>query len=217
MQPVPPTAIVTDIEGTTTPIAFVRDALFPYARARLAGFLRDHADRPEIAAALRETAALAPGKPALEALLGWMDEDAKITPLKTLQGLIWDEGYRRGALKGRLYPDVAPMLRRWHTAGLRLYVYSSGSEAGDLTPLFSGFFDTRIGPKRAPASYRAIARAIGVAPAEIMFLSDIAAELDAASESGLGRCQLVRPQDLTEACPAHPTAADFDAVNRLLA
>ena len=146
----PPAAIITDIEGTTTPIDFVHKTLFPYARARLAAFCaanRGHqvlADVPE---------------PVLDTLLGWMDRDEKITALKTIQGMIWEEGYRAGTLKSVIYPDVAPALKRWSQGGLRLFVYSSGSvpaqkllfghsDAGDLTPLFSGFFDTAIGPKR---------------------------------------------------------------------
>jgi enolase-phosphatase E1 len=222
-----PTAILTDIEGTTTPIAFVRDELFPYARMHLSEFLRAHAARPDVAAALAEAADLAGDQPVLQALLGWMDQDAKITPLKTLQGLIWDDGYRQGRLTGRIYPDVPPVLRRWHEAGLRLYVYSSGSkaaqrlifshsDAGDLEPLFGGFFDTTTGPKRAADSYRMIARATGLPPEEFLFLSDIEQELDAAAEAGMGVCQLVRPQDGTHASARHKTAPDFPAVGALI-
>lgn len=219
----PPAAIVTDIEGTTSRISFVHDVLFPYARARLPAFLAERGAAPEVAAALAEVAALAPGVAPLDALLGWMDADAKITPLKSLQGLIWGEGYASGALHGELYPDVAPALRRWHAAGVRLYVYSSGSvpaqkllfgytPEGDLTGLFSGFFDTRVGAKRETASYAAIAQAIGFPAAEVLFLSDVAAELDAAAAAGLRVCQLVRPVDGT--VPArHTVAADFDAVS----
>ncbi len=216
-----PLVIITDIEGTTTPISFVQQVLFPYARARLPGFCAAHAQDPVMA----EVARLASGRPPLEALLGWMDEDAKVTPLKTIQGMIWAEGYRLGELKGALYADVAPALRRWHAAGLRLFVYSSGSEeaqkllfghseAGDLTPLFQGFFDTRTGAKRDPASYRAICRAAGAAPAETLFLSDVEAELDAATMAGLIACQLVRAADGTRASQRHPHAADFEAVAR---
>ncbi len=219
----PPAAIVTDIEGTTSRISFVHDVLFPYARARLPAFLAERGAEPEVGAALAEVAALAPGVAPLDALLGWMDEDAKITPLKSLQGLIWAEGYASGALHGDLYPDVAPALLRWHAAGVRLYVYSSGSVPaqkllfghtpdGDLTSLFSGFFDTRVGAKREAASYAAIAQAIGLPASEILFLSDVAAELDAAAEAGFQVCQLVRPQDETVSAN-HPTAADFDAVS----
>jgi enolase-phosphatase E1 len=218
-----PTAIVTDIEGTTTPIAFVRDMLFPYARARLADFLADHAEETAISAIIAEAAALAEGEPVQQALLRWMDADAKVTPLKTLQGLIWDDGYRRGELKGAVYPDVPPMLRSWHAAGIRLYVYSSGSEAaqklifghsdaGDLAALFSGFFDTRIGAKREAASYVAISQSIGIMPPDILFLSDIGLELDAAAAAGLQTCQLVRSADETMPWPGHRHAQDFPGV-----
>jgi len=216
---IPPAAVLTDIEGTTTPISFVHSVLFPYARARLPRFCAEHADHP----VLDEVAVLSPDRPVLETLLAWMDEDAKITPLKTIQGLIWGEGYRAGGLLGDLYPDVPPALRRWSKAGLRLYVYSSGSEAsqklifghsraGDLTPLFQGFFDTKVGPKRDAASYGAICRGANIAPAECLFLSDIEAELDAAAAAGLQTCQLVRPRDATLASDRHPNAADFDLV-----
>ena len=215
----PPAAIITDIEGTTTPIRFVHTVLFPYARARLPQFCAQRAGHP----VLDEVARLGPGRPALETLLGWMDADAKITPLKTVQGLIWAEGYASGELLGELYVDVPPALKRWSKAGLRLYVYSSGSEAsqklifghtkaGDLTSLFQGFFDTSVGPKREPASYAAICRGANIGAEECLFLSDIEAELDAATAAGLRTCQLLRAQDATIASTRHATAADFDAV-----
>ncbi len=218
-----PTAIVTDIEGTTTPIAFVRDVLFPYARARLPAFIASHGAEPPVAGLLDEAAQFAEGRPVLDALLAWMDADAKITPLKTLQGLIWNDGYARGDLLGQIYPDVPPVLRRWHARGIRLYVYSSGSEAaqrlifghsdaGNLAPLFSGFFDTRAGAKRAAASYRSIARGIGLPPGEVLFLSDIEQELDAAADAGLGATQLARLQDGTLPSLRHEVVPDFSVL-----
>lgn len=218
----PPRAVITDIEGTTTRISFVHDVLFPYARARIGAYLSAHEARPDIATLLGEVARLAPGTAPEAALLGWMDADAKVTPLKTLQGLIWQDGYAAGDLRSELYPDVAPCLRRWHAAGVGLYVYSSGSVAaqrllfghsadGDLTPLFGGYFDTGIGAKREQASYDAIAARTGIAPDSLLFLSDVTAELDAARAAGMQTCQLVRPQDGTVA-GAHPVAADFPAV-----
>jgi enolase-phosphatase E1 len=217
---IPPAAVLTDIEGTTTPISFVHTVLFPYARARLPLFCA----QPH--AVLDEVAQLSPGRPVLETLLGWMDEDAKVTPLKTIQGLIWAEGYRSGKLLGEVYSDVPPALRRWSKAGLRLYVYSSGSEAsqklifgytkdGDLTPLFQGFFDTKVGPKRDSASYAAICRGANIAAPECLFLSDIEAELDAAAQAGLQTCQLVRPQDATTVSDRHPNAEDFESVAQM--
>lgn len=210
----PPAAVITDIEGTTTPIDFVHKTLFPYARARLAAFCAAHAGQTMLADV---------PEPALETLLGWMDRDEKISALKTIQGMIWDEGYRSGALKSVLYPDVPPALKRWSQGGLRLFVYSSGSvpaqkllfghsDAGDLTPLFSGFFDTAIGAKRERASYAAICRGANLSPGETLFLSDVAAELDAAREAGLRTCQLVRAEDGTKPCRDHDTAADFPEV-----
>lgn len=215
----PPAAVITDIEGTTTPIAFVRDALFPYARARLESAIA----RPEAAAIVAEIARMAPGRPVLDTLRHWMDEDAKVTPLKALQGQIWGAGYADGTIQGALYPDVAPALRRWAKAGLRLHVYSSGSVAaqrllfahsvaGDITGLFAGFFDTNIGPKREMQSYDRLCIGINVPPAEVLFLSDIEDELDAAASAGLRTCQLVRVQDGTAPTPRHVTAGDFAAV-----
>jgi len=209
-----PAAILTDIEGTTTPIAFVHRVLFPYARARMAAFVASgHAALAEVP------------EPKLETLLGWMDRDEKITALKTIQGVIWEEGYRTGEMTAELYDDVPPALRRWARAGLRLFVYSSGSvpaqkllfghtKAGDLTGLFQAYFDTRVGPKREAASYAAIARGVNVPPEELLFLSDMEAELDAARAAGLQTCQLVRTEDGTAASAWHATAADFDELAR---
>jgi enolase-phosphatase E1 len=194
-------AVLTDIEGTTTPIAFVHEALFPYARARLAEFCKRHGGEPRIAAVLREARELA-GKRDLDLdgtialLIGWIDEDRKAGPLKTLQGFIWRKGYEDGVLKGQVYADAAACLSRWHALGLKLFVYSSGSEEaqklifgysdkGDLAPLFSGFFDTRVGAKVERASYEAIAKATGFAPGEMLFLSDHAGEVEAAKSAGL--------------------------------
>ena len=217
-------AVVTDIEGTTTPIAFVRDMLFPYARARLPVFIEEHGSEPDIAAILAEASRLADGRDPLTALIAWMDENAKVTPLKAIQGLIWDQGYREGTLQGQLYPDVAPVLRALHEAGVRLYIYSSGSiasqrllfaysTAGDLTPLLDGYFDTTTGGKRDPASYLSIAQAIALPPAETLFLSDIAEELLAARKSGFRTCQIVRSADGTIPGPDFPQASGFTAVD----
>ena len=158
-------AILTDIEGTTSSIAFVAEVLFPYARAHLADYVA--ANPAECAAILAEVAATEPGDP-IETLTRWIDEDRKATPLKALQGKIWADGYASAAFQGHIYPDAVAGLRRWHAAGLKLYVFSSGSvpaqkllfghsEAGDLTPLFSGYFDTTTGAKREAESYRTIA------------------------------------------------------------
>ena len=220
-------AIIIDIEGTITPIAFVRDVLFPYARAHLAEFLGQKADDPEVAMQVAAVRKLAPGTDALAALLGWMDQDLKIPPLKTLQGMIWQAGYDNGELKGQIYDDVPATLRDWHQHGFALYIYSSGSipaqrlllghsNAGDLTPLLSGHFDTSIGPKREPSSYRNISARIGIAPQELLFLSDIEAELDAAAAAGWQTAQLVRGNDGTMGSARHPNCAALPEVSLLL-
>ena len=219
-----PDAVLTDIEGTLTSIRFMHRVLFPHARKALPALVA-RTDDPAVQAALDEVARLAPGEDPLPRLLGWMDDDLKITPLKVLQGITWRDGYQSGLLRGELYPDVAPALQRWHAAGTRLSVYSSGSEeaqrllfgysdAGDLGGLFEHFFDTRVGLKRDPTSYAGIAGTIGLAPGQILFLSDVTAELDAAADSGFVVCHLVRPEDGAAAGTVHPVAADFDEVGR---
>jgi enolase-phosphatase E1 len=219
-----PRAIVTDIEGTTSSIAFVHEVLFPYSRARLADYVAAHpAETAPILAAVREEVA----DPAMDAadcvdtLLQWHREDRKIGPLKTLQGMIWAEGFAEGALRGHVYPDAVAALRRWHAAGIALYIYSSGSvgaqkllfghsEAGDLNPLFSGHFDTAIGGKKETASYRAIAQALALPPAQILFLSDVEAELAAAQEAGMAVTLLAR-DGLPDASP-FPVATGFETI-----
>lgn len=219
-----PRAIVTDIEGTTSSIAFVAEVLFPYARARLADFVRAN---PAAAAPVLEQVRAEADAPHLDVegciarLLAWHDADRKVAPLKTLQGMIWAEGYAKGAFTGHVYPDAAAGLRRWHARGIPLYVYSSGSvaaqkllfghsDAGDLTPLFAGYFDTAIGAKRESGSYAAIARAIGVEPQAILFLSDVTEELDAAHAAGLSVTLLAR--DGAATAGSYPVASSFDAI-----
>jgi enolase-phosphatase E1 len=191
-------AIVTDIEGTTSSLSFVKDVLFPYARERIPAYVESH--KTKIADLLNEVRVLEnnsklTAEELVPIFLRWMDEDKKITPLKTLQGLIWKAGYDAGELQGHIYDDALTALQAWHDQGLRLYIYSSGSVAaqkllfcntaqGDLTPLFSGYFDTTTGPKVEAFSYRKIAADIGQNPANILFLSDIQAEIDAAMEAG---------------------------------
>jgi enolase-phosphatase E1 len=222
-------AIVTDIEGTTSAISFVKDVLFPYADAHLDAYVAAHRAEPVVEHALRQAAAEA-GEPdaddarVLALLHAWIAEDRKATPLKTLQGLIWAEGYTQTGLLGHLYPDVPPVLRTWYAAGIELYVYSSGSVtaqkvlfahtfAGDLTPLFSGYFDTTTGPKREAASYAEIAADTGFHPGEMLFLSDIEEELDAARAAGMQTARLLRPDDTPPgATTGHPGYADFSAL-----
>lgn len=190
-------------------------------------FVRDHYKVPDVAAQLHEVARIEgrqlTGADCADVLVKWIEEDRKLTPLKALQGMIWRQGYEAGALKGHVYPDTPVFLRRWHADGLRLYVYSSGSEeaqrlifgysdAGDLTPLFSGYFDTRIGGKRERASYDAIVEQIGIKADEILFLSDIGEELDAAHAAGLQTFQLLRDAKAKPSA-AHRHAKDFSEVS----
>lgn len=224
-------AIVTDIEGTTGSIAFVRDVLFPYAQKHLADFISRRRDEPEVVKALHDTA-LDAGEPdadearIIEILRDWMREDRKATPLKTLQGLIWSEGYTDTGLRGHIYPDAAAGLRRWHAAGIQLYVYSSGSieaqrllfgnsSAGDLLELFSGLFDTTIGAKTEAKSYHHIADAVGMPAEDILFLSDREAELVAAHSANFQVACLARPEDTpADAQPsAYPIFTTFDDID----
>lgn len=201
-------AIVTDIEGTTSRISFVTDVLFPYAAAQLPQFIERQQHVPAVAAELAACRQLLNDDQAsvakiAAALQQWIAEDRKYTPLKTLQGMVWQHGYQSGAFTGHVYADVPPALQQWQQQGSKLYVYSSGSvqaqqllfrhsDAGDLTPLFSGYFDTRIGAKREISSYAAILQQLQLPPKQVLFLSDIVAELDAASQLGIATIQLVR-------------------------
>ena len=198
-------AILTDIEGTTSAVSFVFDVLFPFAAKHLPAFIREHAEEPEVAMQLGAVR-LDSGEPeadverVIQILQQWIAEDRKATPLKALQGMIWKQGYEAGELKGHVYPDAVEALKAWHEQGYELYVYSSGSvqaqqlifgcsEAGDLTPLFNGYFDTTSGPKR-----------------EILFLSDIVEELDAAQKAGMRTCGLAREGG---ELPGHKTVSTF--------
>lgn len=201
-------AIVTDIEGTTSDIRFVHNVLFPYARQHLAAFIREHQDNAEVAAALNAVRIEAERPEAdlatiTEILFSFMDQDRKSTGLKALQGMIWRAGYVNGSFTGHLYPDVLPALKAWQQQGIKLYVYSSGSVAaqkllfgysdeGDITGLFSGYFDTHVGAKREVNAYHTIAAEIGLPADRLLFLSDISQELDAAAEAGWQTLQLIR-------------------------
>ena len=226
-------AVVLDIEGTTTPMAFVHEVLFPYARTHLAGFLRDPAHAAlfnELARAFAAERAAEPadagaplwaGDDVLNSVIvyaGWlMDLDRKSPALKALQGKIWEGGYRTGQIRGAVYADVPLAMKRWHEAGLVVAIYSSGSvlaqrlifsmtDEGDLTRYISHFFDTSVGPKRSAASYRAIASALGQNAEHILFVSDVAEELDAAREAGFQVALAVRPDHFP------PNPAGYDQV-----
>jgi enolase-phosphatase E1 len=234
-------AIVLDIEGTTTPIAFVHDVLFPFARAHL----REHLQNPVNVGQLREpirrlreewSADVAdgehpPGMAELASEAGaflpyveWlMDRDRKSPGLKMLQGQIWEQGYRAGVLRGEVFSDVPPALRRWREAGLDLAIYSSGSELaqrlifghtvhGDLTPFISRFLDTAVGAKIAAESYRRVAADLARPAGRILFISDVTAELDAARAAGCRVLLCVRPGNRPQ--PDHPytVIATFDEI-----
>ncbi|WP_101926571.1 MULTISPECIES: acireductone synthase [Luteimonas] len=224
--------ILTDIEGTTSSISFVKDVLFPYARRQLPAFVAEHGQDPEVRrwldAVAVENGGICDDAVIVETLQGWIDADRKHTALKALQGLIWQAGYEDADFTAHLYPDAADALRRWHAAGERIAVYSSGSvaaqkllfghtDAGDLTGLFSAFFDTEVGGKREAASYARIAALLGVAPADIVFLSDVVEELDAARASGLRTVLVDRREDYPEprdaaAANGHPRVVRFDQI-----
>lgn len=213
-------AILTDIEGTTSSIDFVYEVLFPYARERMQDYVQQQAaELSEQLEAVRLEAQEPEAEPArvAEILVQWMAEDRKATVLKDVQGKIWREGYLSGALQGHVYADAVSALQQWHAAGLQLYVYSSGSieaqklifgysVAGDLTPLFTDYFDTTSGAKRERESYLRIAEAIGLPAETILFLSDVVQELDAAKAAGMQTCGLAREGG---ALTGHQTVASF--------
>lgn len=197
--------ILTDIEGTTSSISFVKDVLFPYAAGKLESFIEANKDDPEVQRILAEV-----GKDPIQTLKHWIKLDLKVKALKDLQGLIWQKGYKEGDYQGHIYDDAYEHLKEWQKQGIQLYVYSSGSiyaqkllfghtKHGDLNYLFSGNFDTSVGNKREAKSYINIYEAISkktpqLEPAEILFLSDIQEELDAAQDAGL-KTQLITRED----------------------
>ena len=208
--------ILLDIEGTTTPISFVYDILFPFARAHAHEHLGDEELR---SLRIEHDADAAKGltpppwtSGPIHYVYWLMDHDRKSTALKSLQGKVWREGYRRGALRGEVFPDVPPALERWRDAGIDVRIYSSGSvlaqqllfsttSAGDLTGFLKGYFDTTTGPKTDPSSYAAIAAAFGLPASDILFISDVTRELDAATAAGMQVVFSLRPGNHTQ--PSH--------------
>jgi enolase-phosphatase E1 len=208
-----PAAVVVDIEGTVGSIRFVKDVLFPFARSRLRAFVLANQAQPDVARqleAIKAETGIADVEGQIEQLEHWSDADRKATPLKALQGMVWAGGYASGELVAHLYDDAIAALQRWADARMPVYVYSSGSvaaqklyfahtAAGDLTACLAGYFDTTTGPKQQAESYRRIALTIGRPAAQLLFLSDIAAELEAAAEAGFQAVQVRR----------EPLARDF--------
>jgi enolase-phosphatase E1 len=202
--------ILTDIEGTISSISFVKEVLFPYARREMPRFVRERGNDPRVRSLLDAVAvehgSMCDDDMIAEVLQGWINEDRKHTALKALQGILWEDGYRSGTFTAHVYPDAAAALRRWYDTGHVLAVYSSGSaaaqklffsytDAGDLTHLFSAFFDTQIGHKRDAQSYRSIANALQRKPADVLFLSDAVEELDAARNTGMRTVLVDRRED----------------------
>jgi enolase-phosphatase E1 len=222
--------VLTDIEGTTTPLSFVLEVLFPHARRRLdaacasgeprfaeaLGLLRQEYEEEE-ARSGADLPDFGDGSPYAHRL---MEEDRKSPGLKKLQGLLWEEGYRTGELQGQVYPDVAEALRAWKERGLKVRVFSSGSvlaqkllfghsDQGDLVPFFEGFHDTGTGAKHSPSSYTAIAAAFGLPPGDILFLSDVTAELDTARSAGFQTGLFLRPGNRPADANGHQVLRSF--------
>lgn len=230
--------ILLDIEGTTTPIAFVHDVLFSYARTHASEFLKNNITSDEVradVAMLYEDHALdvcndqepPPLTEDLESLadyIEWLiDQDRKSTGLKSLQGKIWRKGYLDGSLKSQVFADVAPAFERWREAGLSINIFSSGSvlaqqllfahtEAGDLTKFIDKYFDTNTGKKGEAESYQRIAEQMGLEPSEIVFISDVVDELDAAEEAGMKTLLSVRPGNEPQVATEHQEIEDFNAL-----
>lgn len=233
--------VLLDIEGTTTPISFVYDVLFPYARKRMHAYVRAQIERPAFASifeALQAESAqehradasapsLHDAEPkeafsdrVAEFALWLMDQDRKSTPLKEMQGQIWEAGYTSGEIQGVVYPDVLDAMKRWHNAGVRIAIYSSGSvhaqklifgyaDLGDLRPWIDAYFDTTTGPKKEATSYTSIAQALDVPPHDILFLSDNPEELAAADAAGVHVRLAVRPGNAPVPDAAYPRIEKF--------
>lgn len=203
-------AVLTDIEGTTTPISFVKDVLFPFSYEKVESFLKENWDSPEVREILYSIEQIEGMSLSFEEVVrilkGWIKEDRKITPLKQLQGLIWEEGYKSGDIKAYIYPDAYDRLKQWWDKGIRLCVYSSGSvkaqkllfshtNYGDITYLFSDYFDTTVGSKLDKTSYEKISNQLNLPPEEILFLSDNPDEIIAGASAGMKVIRLVRDGD----------------------
>jgi enolase-phosphatase E1 len=230
--------IILDIEGTTTPISFVYDVLFPFARFHLSEYVAHQIGSGELdedvamlrSEYARETDSSLPSwDPAeLEGLtnyVNWlMDRDRKSTGLKSLQGKIWEQGYRDGSLRSQVFPDVPTALRRWKQAGLKIAIFSSGSilaqkllfahtDAGNLTEFIDDYFDTTVGPKTSADSYRRIVNALDESNSRAVFVSDVLKELDAAHEAELKTLFCVRPGNNPQPMPHnHPIIRSFDEI-----
>ncbi len=226
-----------DIEGTTTPVDFVYKTLFPFARNHVETFLREHPAAPEVSAILEnlygENAgdlrngsaapkiSFADDLPSVVAYVHWLiDIDRKSTPLKSLQGMIWQAGYQSGELQSELFADVPAAFARWQEQGIAIAIFSSGSilaqkllfahtAAGDLTSYIEDYFDTNVGAKKEAESYRRIAAELQRSAAEILFISDVTAELDAAEAAGMQTCLSLRPGNAEQPPSRHSSIHTF--------
>jgi len=203
--------ILIDIEGTTTDKSFVYETLFPYFKQNMVAFIKKNEDQTEVGkvlqevkdTVLKEEARLLDDSEAIKQLIIWTDIDRKHSALKQLQGMVWKAGYQQGTLNGHVYPEVPPALQKWHRLHIGLGIYSSGSVsaqkllfrhsvAGDLTPFFSHYFDTHVGHKQEVTSYQNIQQQIEIPANQILFLSDVEGELEAARLAGMQVKHLVR-------------------------
>jgi len=219
--------VLLDIEGTTTPISFVYDVLFPFARRHVSEYVK-HADLTDLKHEYDDEVRKGSNPPLWSdepvAYIYWlMDQDRKSTALKRIQGEIWHEGYEKGLLQGEVFPDVPAALERWQRNDIDLRIFSSGSilaqrllfsstPAGDLTKFLRGYFDTTTGPKNVAPSYCTIAKSFGVAPSDILFISDITRELDAAREAGMQTLLCIRSGNHPQPAHEHKTITTFDEI-----
>lgn len=219
-------AIVTDIEGTTSSLSFVKDVLFPYARKHMAEFVRQQQDNDDVKPLLAEIKKITAKDLSINEIIGqlheWIDQDKKVTPLKALQGLLWEKGYQEGDFKGHVYQDAYDRLKQWHDDAIKLCVYSSGSvyaqkllfaysDFGDMTSLFSAYFDTSIGHKQEKQSYLNIISELKLPPEQILFLSDIEQELNAAQAAGMKTVWLLRDAEIQPAA-THRQVSGFSEI-----
>ena len=231
--------VLLDIEGTTSSVRFVYDVMFPYARQHVGVYLEKYWETTAAQHALTQMAHDAghasltdwfdtthdePRLMVLDHFIALMDQDIKATGLKLLQGLIWESAFKSGEIQAHVYDDVQPAMVNWHKQGIKIYIYSSGSiptqklffshtEAGDLLPMLSGHFDTTIGSKRHAESYHQIISEIDLPTEQILFISDVVAELDAAKDSGMQTLLSVRPENsAVDDAKGHRMIHGFDQV-----
>jgi enolase-phosphatase E1 len=220
-------AIVTDIEGTTSSLSFVKEVLFPYAKKHIAEFITQQQGKAQVKPLLDEIKKITKKELTTSEIIDqchqWIEQDQKVTPLKALQGLLWAKGYQDGDFKGHIYLDAYEQLKKWHQQGIKLYIYSSGSvyaqkllfghsDFGDMTPLFDGYFDTAVGHKQEKQSYLNIITEIKQPAEQVLFLSDIEQELNAACEAGLKTIWLLRDAEIDSAAK-HQQVTNFEEIN----